>query len=109
MKTRLTYEKQLKGWILGEKNELQSDSNFYYSFVDLGLVESKVYVVPSKKVSAILKESHSKWLKTKGKNGESRNDRNIRKLKLDYTDNPLNSAKGLWIEKYAENWSVLEK
>ena len=106
VKTRLTYEKKLSSWVLSEKNEKFADDNFYYCFVDLGLVDSKIYVVPSKKVAAILSESHSKWLAGEGKNGTKRNDSNMRKLRLDYTNHPINAAKGLWIEKYLENWDV---
>ena len=69
VKTRLTYEKKLSSWLLSEKNEKYADENFYYCFVDLGLEESKIFVVPSKKVAAILSESHSKWLAGEGKNG----------------------------------------
>lgn len=106
VKTRLTYEKRLRSWILSEKNEAQSDSNFYYCFVDLGLIESKVYVVPSKKVASILSESHQNWISTPGKKGQARNDSSMRKLRLDYSHVSLKSAKGLWIEKYLEKWDV---
>jgi hypothetical protein len=106
VKTRLTYERKLRSWLLSEKNETQSDSNFYYCFVDLGLIESKVYVVPSKKVASILTESHRNWIATPGKNGQARNDSGMRKLRLDYSRVSLKSAKGLWIEKYLEDWDV---
>ena len=33
VKTRLTYEKQLKSFVLGEKNEKFADENFFYCFV----------------------------------------------------------------------------
>jgi hypothetical protein len=104
VKTRLSYEKKLRGWLLSEKNETQSDGNFFYCFVDLGLVDSKVYVVPSKKVAAILVESHQRWISTPGKKGQARNESSMRKLRLDYSNTPLKSAKGLWMEKYLENW-----
>jgi hypothetical protein len=107
VKTRLSFEKKARSWLLGEKNEGQVDSNFYYCFVDLGQEESTVYVVPSKKVAAILAESHKRFLSTPGKRGQKRNDSSMRKLKLDYSKEPLESAKGQWIEKYLENWEQL--
>lgn len=106
VKTRLTYEKQLKSFVLGEKNEKFADENFFYCFVDLGLQNSKIYVVPSKRVSQILTESHSKWLSSPGKKGQVRNDSKMRKLRLDYSNLSLDSADGNWIEEYLENWGV---
>jgi hypothetical protein len=109
VKTRLTYGKKLRSWLLNEKNERYSDSSFYYCLVDLGLEDSKIYVVPSKKVVSILSESHKEWLSTPGKKGQTRNDSTMRKLRLDYTKMPLKSAKGLWIDRYLEKWEVFTK
>jgi hypothetical protein len=107
VKTRLSYEKKVRHWLLDEKNEGQVDSNFYYCFVDLGQEESSIYVVPSKKVAAILVEGHKRFLSTPGKRGQKRNDSSMRKLKLDYSNEPLKAAKGQWLDKYLEKWELL--
>ena len=96
----------MRSWLLSEKNERYADSNFYYCLVDLGLEDSKIYVVPSKKIVSILSESHKTWLSTPGKKGQVRNDSTMRKLRLDYSKMPLKSAKGLWIDKYLEKWDA---
>jgi hypothetical protein len=107
VKTRLSYEKKITYWLLGEKNEEQVHSDFFYCFVDLGQEESSVYVVPSKKVAAIVTESHKRFLSTPGKRGQKRNDSSMRKVKLDYSKEPLESAKGQWMDKYLEKWELL--
>lgn len=107
VKTRLSYENKITYWLLNEKNERQVDRNFFYCFVDLGQEESSVYVVPSKKVAAILVESHKRFLATPGKRGQKRNDSSMRKVNLNYSKEPLKAAKGNWMDKYLENWELL--
>ena len=109
VKTRLSVGKKLRGWPLSEKNERFAETNFYYCLVDLSIQESKIYVVPSKKVAAVVAESHSNWLAKPGKKGQAHNDSSMRKLRLDYSKMPLKSAKGLWIDKYLEKWDVFTK
>jgi hypothetical protein len=68
--------------ILNKKSELSISDSHYYIFVSLkGELERPDYfIVPSKTLAKIVKESHSKWLKTPGKNGQAHKDTDMRKF-----------------------------
>ncbi len=70
-------------WLLNEKSENQNDKTLFYVFVNLRGIDQlpEYYIVPSKIVSNIITTNHKKWLSTKGKNGQKRNDSNMRKFK----------------------------
>ena len=70
-------------WLLNEKSESQNDKTLFYVFVNLKDIDQlpEYYIVPSKIVSNIITINHKKWLRTKGKNGQQRNDSNMRKFK----------------------------
>ena len=79
-----------KKWTLSKKNETMKGQNIFYFFVSLNELEAPEYhIVPSEVVADTIKESHLKWLKTPGKNGQKHNDTNIRTF-LDSEDAYLN-------------------
>lgn len=68
-----------KKWTLSKKNEDLKGDNIFYVFVSLNELDTPEYhIVPSKIVADTIKESHTKWLDTPGKNGQRHNDTNIR-------------------------------
>ena len=83
-------------WILNKKSELSSSDSHYYIFVSLkGELERPDYfIIPSKTLAKIVKESHSKWLKTPGKKGQIHKDTDMRKFE---------DIKG----EYLERWDLL--
>ena len=54
----------------------------FYIFVSLNGLETPSYhIVPSCIIAKSVKESHEKWLKSPGRNGQQHKDNNIRKFK----------------------------
>jgi hypothetical protein len=72
-------------WVLNEKAEKIKDPTFYYVFVKLNNVGilPDFYIVPSAIVSEQITQSHSAWLITPGKKGQSRNPNTLRKFSLE--------------------------
>jgi len=84
-------------WLLNKKNEDLKEEDLYYVFVNLNKLElPSYYVVPSKIVADIIRNSHKEWLKQPNKKGEVHND------------NPARTLKRTDIEKYSNNWNLLK-
>lgn len=105
VKTR-SWSSERKAWQMGAKHEEIADANLFYCFVDMGKKHPDVYVVPSKIVARIVKDTHAEWLKTPGKKGQKHNDSNLRII----SDPPrilLKINPPGWLDKYLENWELI--
>ena len=88
------------------KHEEITDMDLFYCFVDLSDEHPFVYVVPAEVVATVVKESHSVWLQTPGKQGQQHSDTEMRQIKLNPGQN-LKSAPDGWMDKYLENWDLI--
>ena len=71
-------------WPLGKKSESLKGNNIFYIFVTLNYLNTPdYYIVPSEVVARTIKKEHQKWLDTPGKNGQKRNDSQLRKFHLE--------------------------
>lgn len=95
------------GWHMKAKHEDIRDPDMFYCFVDLGVLQPTVHVVPARVVAKVVKESHAVWLARPGKNGQSHNDSDMRRIRNSYNW-PVKSAPDGWMDKYLENWDELE-
>lgn len=96
------------GWHMKAKHEDIKDADMYYCFVDLGVEHPTIHIIPAKVVAKVVKESHSVWLASPGKNGKSHNDSDMRRIRRSYGW-PVKSAPDGWMDKYLENWTELEE
>ena len=96
-----------KAWQMGAKHEEIADKDLFYCFVDMGKIHPDVYVVPSKLVAKIVKDTHTKWLETPGKKGQQHNDNNLRIIS-DPPRIPLKINPPGWLDAYLENWDQIE-
>ena len=85
-----------KKWLLNKKAEDYHDKNIYYVFVNLKEAGEKpeYHIVPSEKVAAYVKRTHSEWLKTPGKKGQQHKDNTMRVFRDENN-------------KYLEKWELL--
>jgi len=85
-----------KKWLLNKKAEDYHDKNLFYVFVNLNEAgEKSVYhIVPSEKVAAYVKRTHSEWLETPGKKGQQHKDNTMRVFRDENN-------------KYLEKWELL--
>jgi len=69
-------------WILDKKAEDYHSPSHFYVFVKLNKQDVKpdFFIVPSKTVAKIVKESHQKWLHGKSKTVKKRKDSSMRKF-----------------------------
>ncbi len=69
-------------WILDKKAEDFHSSSHFYVFVKLNKQDVKpdFFIVPSKIVAKLVKDSHQKWLHGKSKTGKKRKDTSMRKF-----------------------------
>lgn len=95
------------GWKLDDKHMEEKSPNLMYCFVDLQSVPEKVYVVPSKKVSQVLVEADKEWMKKPMRDGSKRSKNMWRMIKPSFIIK-LKSAPRGWMDKYLENWNLLE-
>jgi len=100
VKTTMGSAKQ--GWFLAEKYEEIYDEDLYYCFVDYGVQNGDVYVIPAAVVAKTIKEDHAHWLATPGKNGQAHSHTSMRRLRASIFGQAEN-----WLENYKENWSLL--
>ncbi len=107
VKTRLKGPKG-GGWKLDDKHMSETSTNLIYCFVDLQSVPEKVYVVPSKKVAEVLVEADKKWMKKPMRDGSKRTKNMWRMIKPKFILD-LKSAPDGWMDKYLENWDLLDK
>jgi len=111
VKTRTEGRSADKGWMMNEKHESLVNDNLYYIFVTLPEVwadknQPTTYILPSKKVANVLKQSHKDWKTSPGRRGQKRNDTKMRRIKPVYSDSP--SIPSDWMEQYRDNWVVLD-
>ena len=95
------------GWKLDDKHMEEKSANLMYCFVDLQSVPEKVYVVPSKKVAQVLVEADKEWMKKPMRDGSKRSKNMWRMIKPSFIIK-LKSAPRGWMDKYLENWDLLE-
>jgi hypothetical protein len=93
-------------WHMKEKHEDIADEDMFYCFVELGEVDSSVYVVPAKKVAKVVSDSHKAWLIEPGKNGQAHNDTVMRWITNEYP-REVKGARPGWMDEYLENWELL--
>jgi len=110
VKTRTKGRSADEGWMMSVKHEALKNGNLFYVFVALpqewtDKEQPETYIIPSRKVAAILKRSHREWLNSRGRKGQKRNDTNIRRIKPRYPDSP--SIPQDWMEEYRDKWSIM--
>lgn len=94
---------------VGRKAEKYYGENFIWVIAGIPTANSdkdfEYFVIPSSEVSKNVKKAHQKWLDTPGKNGQAHNDSNVRTIHLP----PHQSISGWQIDKYKNNWSIIEE
>lgn len=86
-----------RSWPITKKAEMTKAENLFYVFVSFKdlQVRPEYFIVPSSIVAKSIRNSHTKWLKTPARNGESHKDNNLRK----FTDNEC---------QYLDRWDLLK-
>lgn len=111
VKTRTEGRSADKGWMMSEKHETIANDSLYYIFVTMpehwtDSDQPITFIIPSKKVSAIVKQSHKDWISTPGRTGQKRGVTNMRRIKPVYSDSP--SIPSDWMEEYRDKWDILK-
>lgn len=103
-----TYVPGNKTVSVGRKAEKYYGANFIWVLAGIPLASSdapfEYYIIPSYEVSVNVKKAHEMWLADPGKNGQVRNDSNVRTIHLP----PHESYSGWKVDQYKNNWSVIE-
>jgi hypothetical protein len=69
-------------WLMNAKAEVDLAENLFYVFVSLPTKgEPLFYVVPRATVAQFVRDDHSKWLATPGREGQQHGPSNMRKFK----------------------------
>ncbi len=110
VKTRTEGRSADNGWMMNEKHEAIAIDNLYYIFVTLpeqwtDKKQPTTFIIPSKKVAAILKQSHKDWKSTLGRKGQKRNDTKMRRIRPFYPDS--SSISSNWMEEYRDKWNII--
>ena len=105
VKTRSARSGELS-WLMSSKNELMSETDLFYCLVNLEPINPSVYVIPSRFVARVVRDSHTEWLSMPGQKGQRHNDTELRQIKNDYGPN-FKKIKAGWMDKYLEKWDQL--
>jgi hypothetical protein len=95
-----------KGWHMSIKHESISEPRLFYAFVDLEPELAVTYIVPSRVVASVLRESHKAWLAAPGARGQQRNDTKLRRIRPKYPDVFPGYKEG-WLDEWREPWDLL--
>jgi hypothetical protein len=97
-----------RGWPMNAKHETIEHGPAFYAFVDLKpLPHAPVtYIVPSRVVAHVVRESHERWLATLGKEGRPHVDNPIRKFGP-ILNPPVPGWDPAELDKYRERWDLL--
>jgi hypothetical protein len=93
------------GWPMNVKHETFVRPRCFYAFVDLKPETPVVYIVPSKVVAEVVRQSHKAWLTAPGRRGQPHKDNPVRRLGSGYADLP--GYEEGWLEAYRERWDLL--
>lgn len=70
-----------KEWMLNKKHEEDMATNLFFVFIRLNdLSAPEYYIVPREEAVRYARESHQRWLKTPGRNGQPHQDTPMRKF-----------------------------
>ena len=95
-----------QAWKVSEKDMKHQDMNMFYCFVELNSSPQKVYVIPARKVSEVLTESHRVYMRTPKRDGSKRTSHKFRLLKNNFLID-VKSAPDNWMDEYLEKWELL--
>jgi hypothetical protein len=95
------------GWHMRDKHETLVLDRLFYCFVDFEPQPPATYIVPSKVVAAVVRESHAAWLSSPPKRGaEPHKDNPMRRILPRY-DYPVICAREGWLDEWKERWELL--
>jgi hypothetical protein len=101
------------GWFLNKKHEEITLKTLFYCFVDFSKKptdQPTVFVLPSKKVADVLRETHKAYLNPSGRKVLKRKNSDLRRLRPDYAhifgaeSNPYPAG---WLDCYRDEWNLL--
>lgn len=99
------------GWHMRSKHEHIIGPRLFYAFLDFGKTLTDppaCFILPSGVVAEVIRQSHATWLATPGKQGQQRNDGDLRRLLPDYDRLGISIGRGQgWLEPYRECWEPL--
>ncbi|MEL6839149.1 MAG: hypothetical protein AAFP85_07635 [Pseudomonadota bacterium] len=82
-----------RGWHMDRKHESIRGDRLFYVFVDLGVPEGAApsfFIIPADIVAETVRKTHAAWLRNPGRNGHTRKDSDMRRIRPDYTSNDTN-------------------
>lgn len=93
---------------VGRKAEKDYGSNFFWVLAGIPMPEQEAefiyYVIPSREIAKHVAKDHSIWLSGVAKNGQARQDSNVRVVHLP----PRKSITGWDISPYENRWDLIE-
>jgi hypothetical protein len=99
------------GWQMSEKHEDISAPRYYYAFVDLDVPEGHLpvtYIIPSKVVADVVKQSHQIWIEIPGRGGRPHRRNPVRQVLPAYGLHMPDEYQPGWMDKYRERWDLLQ-
>ena len=98
------------GWTMNVKHEGIVRESLFYCFVDFGGLadQPRCWLLHSRVVADVLKQSHAAWLATPGRNGREHQDWNMRRITHSYAYASFYRPNG-WLNEYLEAWTQLKE
>ena len=94
------------GWKMEDKHLIENSPNLIYCFVDFRSNPERVFVVPSKKISDVLKAVDKAWMKKPMRDGSKREKSMWRMIKPKFRVHTKLAPEG-WMDPYLESWDLL--
>ena len=108
---KATQDKNAKDFPLSVKDENGAADDFYYAFVKLNGFEKEpaFWIIPSRIVCPLLKNSHGIWLKTPGRNGRTHVGSSMRILPIDVRRTQAALYPPNWAEQVKRYYKQLDQ
>ncbi|OGZ77556.1 MAG: hypothetical protein A2360_03760 [Candidatus Staskawiczbacteria bacterium RIFOXYB1_FULL_32_11] len=112
LSVKTTQVEKAKDFPLSHKDECGQSEDFYYAFVKLNnfTKDPDFWVIPSKVLCPLLKNSHEKWGNTLNRKGEKHGHSDVRLLPIELTAGQRQYYPENWekdVEKYYKNLNQL--
>ena len=111
LSVKARYSQETSAFTLSEKDELGSSDDLFYVFVRLHEFKKtpEYWVIPSKKVSQAIIDSHKKWLATEGRGGRKHVDNPLRKVPVELGELKSHYYSDQWKKELNKGYNNFEQ
>jgi hypothetical protein len=103
-----TTQKGKLEWIMKPADAENRERDLFYCFVHMESSPERVYVIPARKVSQVLRDADAVWMSAPRRDGKKKAEHKMRMLKNNFAMKVKSAPHG-WMDEYLEAWHLIIK